>query len=123
MSIDDYHEAAIELERPARGLPGVPKVLARLLHAETGASGELGELSSMLKRHIVSGEKLDVLNLVEEAGDIVWYLALMLDAVGYTLDQALKANIQKLQYRAEFGKNKELERKKFFEPLYRRWHD
>lgn len=74
---------------------------ARLLHAAMGLTTESGELFDALKRHLVYGKPLDRTNLIEEAGDILWYLALLLDTVHSDFDEAMEKNVAKLK--ARFG--------------------
>jgi len=53
----------------------------RLLHAALGAIGEGSELLETMQDVIDTDEALDALNVVEEAGDQLWYAALLLDEV------------------------------------------
>jgi NTP pyrophosphatase (non-canonical NTP hydrolase) len=64
-----------------------------------GLAGDCGEISTAVQRYIEYGNALDVANLLEEAGDCLWRLAQILDAVGLTLEQAMHANIAKLSVR------------------------
>ncbi len=59
-----------------------PNQLARLLHAGTGLTTEVGELKEGLRKVTLEGEPLDLVNIVEEAGDLLWYLALGFSAFG-----------------------------------------
>ena len=36
----------------------------------------------MVKKHLIYGKALDEVNVLEEGGDILWYVALALDACG-----------------------------------------
>lgn len=47
---------------------------AHLLHMVMGVCGEAGELLDALKKHIIYGKQLDMHNVVEELGDIEFYL-------------------------------------------------
>lgn len=77
--------------------------LARLLHGVLGIVSEVGEFADEVKKHIYYGANLDSVNLVEESGDLSWYLFLMLDEVasisGISLEQILQCNIEKLKLR------------------------
>lgn len=46
----------------------------RLLHGAIGLASELAEM-----REMVSGKELDAVNLKEEAGDMFWYMGIMVD--------------------------------------------
>ena len=73
--------------------------LERLMHACMGGSTETGESWDMLKRGIIYGKAFDKVNVLEEAGDEIWYIALALDACGFTMEQAMERNIAKLRLR------------------------
>jgi NTP pyrophosphatase (non-canonical NTP hydrolase) len=74
----------------------------RLLHGSMGLCTESGELLDNLKKHIFYGKELDLVNLVEECGDLFWYLAIIHDAMGARdFDATLASNIKKL--RARYG--------------------
>jgi NTP pyrophosphatase (non-canonical NTP hydrolase) len=77
--------------------------LSRLMHAAMGISTESGELMDMLKKHVVYGKPMDDINIVEECGDLLWYIALALDAVGFTIEDAMVRNIAKLAKRYPDG--------------------
>lgn len=71
-----------------------------LLHALLGLSGEVGELVDPVKKSMFYGKPLDVENIKEEAGDILWYIAGPLcSALGCTLEDLARANVAKLRKR------------------------
>lgn len=71
----------------------------RLLHAAMGLSTEAGELLDALKKHIFYGKALDQTNLFEEVGDLLWYMAIMADELGFSFEKAMEKNIEKLKAR------------------------
>ena len=72
----------------------------RLLHALLGLSSEVGEFADALKKHIFYGKPLDKINLSEESGDLMWYLALAANVPGMlSLDESMHRNIAKLKAR------------------------
>lgn len=79
------------------------KGLARLLNAQLGLSGEVGELTDALKKHIMYGKSLDLGNVKEECGDILWYMAILLDEVGSSFDEVMTINDAKLKARFPKG--------------------
>lgn len=92
----------------------------RLLHATLGLASEVGEFADQLKKHIFYGKSLDKINLSEESGDLLWYLALASNVPGMiSLDENTNRNISKLKARygdkfSEFAaanRNLETERK------------
>lgn len=68
-------------------------------HMAAGVSGEAGELLDALKKHCIYQKPLDVENVKEEIGDILFYLTGLLNELGMTLDECLKANHDKLTKR------------------------
>jgi NTP pyrophosphatase (non-canonical NTP hydrolase) len=75
----------------------------RLLHSAFGLVTEASEFTDSLKKHIFYGKKLDRTNLLEELGDILWYVAIALDELGYTLEDVFDSNSRKLAKRYEKG--------------------
>lgn len=59
----------------------------RLLHACAGISSELAELIE-LEESFSPGETLDRVNLMEELGDILWYIGIASDSLNATEDIA-----------------------------------
>jgi NTP pyrophosphatase (non-canonical NTP hydrolase) len=55
---------------------------AQIEHAQIGILTETGELADAFKRHVIYGKPLDVINLAEEVGDVLWYVALLLNELG-----------------------------------------
>lgn len=91
-------------------LDGIPERLARqgrLIHGALGVSTEAGELLDALKKHVYYDKPLDTVNVIEEAGDILWYLAIILAAAGSNFDEAMTRNIEKLRNRYPDGFTKQ----------------
>lgn len=76
-------------------------MLSRMLHAVLGMASEVGEIADALKKHIIYRRALDMTNMIEEPGDLMWYEVLFLDAARRTIPEAMERNIAKL--RARFG--------------------
>jgi NTP pyrophosphatase (non-canonical NTP hydrolase) len=51
--------------------------------AKIGMVGELGEIAELLKKGKYSGKLLDPQDLLKEAGDLLWHMALYADVTGY----------------------------------------
>jgi len=64
-----------------------------------GLCTEAGEFQDELKRDIFYGKEVDLLNLVEECGDILWYVAEILNALDVTFEEVMQKNIDKLRAR------------------------
>lgn len=70
-----------------------------LMHCAVGISGEAGELLDAVKKLWVYGKPLDLVNAVEELGDIEFYLEAMRSLLGVSRGQVLYANMEKLRKR------------------------
>lgn len=77
----------------------VDHALGRLLHGVIGACTEVGELQDQVKKHWIYGKTLDRTNILEEIGDICWYLNIALDAYGLSWSDCFERNIAKLSKR------------------------
>ena len=76
---------------------------AHLLHMVLGLSGEAGELVDAVKKHAVYGQPLDTANIVEELGDMEFYLAGLRDELRLDREAILKHNLEKLNQRYTAG--------------------
>lgn len=72
---------------------------AMLAHAALGICGESGELGDAIKKHIVYGKPLDMENVIEEIGDIRFYLEALCNILDIHDSQILQANVNKLAKR------------------------
>lgn len=57
-----------------------------LLHCATGLVTESAELVDCIKKHVFYGKPLDVVNIKEEIGDILWYIAIAVRIFDLDLD-------------------------------------
>lgn len=90
---NDYNKSALDNED--------------LLHSVLGLTTETGELANTIKVHFAyknKEDKLDIVNIVEEFGDLLWYIAIGLNSVGSSIDEAMEKNIAKLSARYKSGK-------------------
>jgi NTP pyrophosphatase (non-canonical NTP hydrolase) len=85
---------------------------ADLLHAQLGISTEAGEFADAIKKYLIYGKEIDKVNLVEELGDLAWYMGLAIQAIGSTWGAVFEANIKKLaaRYPNKFSENDALKR-------------
>ena len=104
MNDQDYMKLALRTESTpdfvfAQTLESDEIDLSRAMHGSIGLCTEVGELQDAIKKHLIYGKKLDKVNIIEECGDVLWYLALVLDSVGSDLTDAKERNIRKLSVR------------------------
>ena len=76
---------------------------AHLVHMSMGVSGEAGELIDAIKKYTMNQRELDLVNVIEEIGDIYFYLQGMEAALGLTREEILRRNIVKLNERYSEG--------------------
>ena len=74
---------------------------ANLIHMAVGICGEAGELLDAVKKAVIYRKPLDMENVVEELGDLEFYMEGLRQAVGVTREECLAANIDKLGKRYE----------------------
>ena len=78
-------------------------IIAQLLNGVLGLTGEAGEVSDLVKKGIFHEKGIDLEHLKKELGDCAWYLAMICDACGFTLDNVMQTNIDKLKARYPEG--------------------
>lgn len=72
---------------------------AHLIHMTMGISGESGELLDAIKKHTIYGKPLDIANVIEELGDLEFYMEGLREALGISREETLEQNIKKLSKR------------------------
>ncbi len=98
MTPSDYIKNALRTESPYL-FEETNGVSPRVEHATIGVVTEAGELMNAIKRAKIYGKTLDHVNLVEEAGDVMWYLAILADDLGVSFEEIWDKNIAKLRLR------------------------
>ena len=76
---------------------------ADLLHMAVGVSGEAGELLDAVKKSAIYGKPLDHKNMVEELGDLEFYMSRIRQIIGVSRDDVLEKNYEKLSKRYSDG--------------------
>tara|TARA_R110002020_G_scaffold376130_3_gene587277 strand:+ start:5254 stop:5970 length:717 start_codon:yes stop_codon:yes gene_type:complete len=104
MHLNDYAEVAMETEANQDKIAdriiefaSSSLTYVRLNNGITGLTDEVGELAAAKKKWIEYGQDLDKENIKEEVGDCLWRLAQICKACDFTMGQAARANINKLQ--------------------------
>jgi NTP pyrophosphatase (non-canonical NTP hydrolase) len=68
-----------------------------------GLVGEAGECSELIKKHVFHNRALDRDDLRAELGDVLWYVAMLADACGLSLQEIAAHNVEKLIQRYPEG--------------------
>lgn len=71
-----------------------------LFYLALGLTSEAGEVAGKIKKFIRDG-KLDQGALAYELGDVFWYLVRLCEAIGYTPENVMEININKLLKRKQ----------------------
>lgn len=74
-----------------------------LLNAILGLTGESGECADLLKKNMFHGHVLDFAKMVEELGDIRFYLEQATYAMGVSMKYIEEMNMEKLNKRYPEG--------------------
>lgn len=91
------------LQEVLRTYAGKESTIDKLCLSALGLAGESGEVADTIKKVLYQGHHLDIMHLVEELGDILWYLVLACHALDCTLEDVMKVNTLKLQARYPDG--------------------
>lgn len=103
MNFDEYQKLAMRTANLTTGE-------LRLAYLGLGLTGEAGEVAEHIKKHIGHGHDLDIEKLAKELGDVLWYVAVMADALGLELGDIATRNIEKLRKRYPDGFSSEASR-------------
>ena len=71
-------------------------------HALHGLSSEVGEIHSIYQK-VYQGHEMNYNKVIDEAGDLLWFLSELADCIGTTLDHIAQHNIDKLRKRYPEG--------------------
>ena len=96
---ENYVDLALRTEANPQRRLSITSLRTRLLHASMGLCTEAGEFQSILKRSTFYYADLNKTELLEELGDILWYVALACDVMDVSLDEVMSKNIRKLRFR------------------------
>jgi NTP pyrophosphatase (non-canonical NTP hydrolase) len=76
---------------------------ASCAHAAFGVVGESGELADAVKKYWVYGKPVDRANIVEELGDLRFYMQALQNLLGITDQEVILNNAEKLRKRYPTG--------------------
>ena len=93
----NYQEAAMRTADPKLNTE------ESLLEGLIGLNSEAGEALDIYKKHVFQMHDLDKEKIALELGDALWYLTEAAVALGYSLDDIMEMNIEKLRKRYPYG--------------------
>ena len=95
--IREHHAQMVAklLKNPSDILP-MTEDNADLVHAVLGIAGEAGELVDAIKKVVIYGQVIDLENVVEELGDLEFYLEGLRQRLAVSRELCLEYNIKKL---------------------------
>jgi len=70
-----------------------------MMHAAIGVAGEAGELIDAFKKHVFNSKELDRDNVIEELGDLRFYMEALCNLLDISDQDVLQANANKLAVR------------------------
>jgi NTP pyrophosphatase (non-canonical NTP hydrolase) len=93
MEINKYQQEA------ARTCAKIDGAILDDLHMVLGMQTEAAEIADVYKKTIAYKKPLDFVNIKEELGDIMWYIANLCNMNGWDLRDIMQTNIDKLKTR------------------------
>lgn len=102
--IKDFEKMTIALAKDGEQIKQeITPEQANLLHMSVGAAGEAAELLDAIKKHTIYQKPLDIENIKEELGDLLFYMSNLMQSVGLSFEEILQHNIDKLSVRYSKG--------------------
>ncbi|MCS7041056.1 MAG: nucleoside triphosphate pyrophosphohydrolase family protein [Caldilineales bacterium] len=97
LSLNDYQQLAL---RTAGNHGDFERTL---IYTTLGLNGEAGEVAELVKKAFFHGHELPREKLKHELGDVLWYVAVLAQAMGWSLEDVAQENIAKLARRYPEG--------------------
>ncbi len=96
----DHHTMVSVLLKPGQEvLNSLTPDKIDITHSAFGISGEAGELLDAVKKHVFYNKPLDRENVIEELGDLEFYMQALRAKLGITRQETLEHNMSKLAER------------------------
>lgn len=74
-------------------------LLTDMLHMSLGMVTEASEIADVMKKHIAYGREIDIVNIKEELGDLLWFIMGMCETINLDVEDVMQTNINKLAVR------------------------
>ncbi len=97
MTLNEYQELAMRTLNPKLDKKDI------LINGVMGLCGESGEVIDLVKKHLAQGHELDREKMIDELGDVAWYIAETAAALDTDLEEVFSRNIEKLKRRYPEG--------------------
>jgi NTP pyrophosphatase (non-canonical NTP hydrolase) len=98
MTLDEYQNEALRTAANPTSSNTVDILIWTL-----GLTGEAGEVADYIKKVYGHRHPLDLMEVRKELGDVLWYVATLADAFGFSLADVARANVEKLRERYPNG--------------------
>lgn len=97
MTLNEYQQLAQRTSNRALERKG------HILNGVLGLSGEAGECADLVKKHYFQDARPIENALIDELGDVLWYVAETASALDVTLESIAIHNVEKLKKRYPVG--------------------
>ena len=97
MTLNEYQALAQRTSNRALTADG------HLVNGVLGLAGEAGECADLVKKHYYQDGRAIVHMLEDELGDVLWYVAETAAALGVTMEDVARHNVEKLRRRYPEG--------------------
>ena len=102
--LTDFNKMTLALAKGGEDiLKNLTPEQANMWHMVTGIGGEAGEIVDCIKKHVIYQKPLDIENIKEELGDLLFYMSNLMQSVGLSFEEVLQHNIDKLSVRYSSG--------------------
>ena len=101
MTLNEYQELAKRTSRKDISAD------EHLFNGILGLAGESGECADLMKKHYYQDGRVIYVDMIDELGDVLWYVAEAASALDVTLESIAQHNIDKLKKRYPHGFNAE----------------
>ena len=95
MDVKEYQERALATAIYGKG--------HSIIYPTLGMTGEAGEVADKVKKVLRDNDGRFTpevkANIIAEVGDVLWYINALARDLGYTLEQVMEMNIEKLESR------------------------
>ena len=98
-SLGESHTEVVRYDLFVRNLLKADTIRTEALHWALGLCGEVGELAEAVKKEYIYGKPRNMTHIIEELGDVEWYLQCAYNHYGLTRQEVIQANADKLAKR------------------------